>query len=645
MALLRGPPRARRLLHPSQLQLLLPLLLVALVALLLRGTASVVAVGAGAGAGAGAAAVTGAAPGRVVAVVDERVPDAAVDAAVKLAQGKDAAWATQLLYAVGRAGSGAASPCASQDADTQVLARCPGAKKPAPGFAADAKKRLSGGEVAGAAATGKLLRSLAGAPEAAVAAQVVKDAMKDALGAAKVERDTLHFDGSVEATGALVASCGLHAGCLEKGFAAEELDAVARYLARGFASPASAPAAKAAAALGLRALSEQNRVLAITLEPAEVAPSAKAARVQVKVTTLLGAPAAPGKWELLDAPAAVVPEDTNGAVLVDASKFPASGALMLAFKLLDGVRFEREVRLSAVAASFAPARFAAVASKAAGGARREATAAHPGSATLALEEGETLEATIKVLGATGAAVRPQQAVLRLSPVARAGGDAKAPASTTTRAASSGEFYAALTSSGDAAGELRASVPVSKLADPLGYASGEYDATVVVSDASLVPASWRAARLSIKFARSAPEPKRLPLFERPLLHDSDTTLVPLPEIHHQFRPADRRAPALVALLFSGGIVALLVAFVGVAAYLGFLGRIAKSALTPLSLSVAVVLALDVWYWLGPGVGAPDFVVLLLYYMLPAFAVLCFFLARHAASRTAVAGDGAPHSKAE
>ncbi len=51
-----------------------------------------------------------------------------------------------------------------------------------------------------------------------------------------------------------------------------------------------------------------------------------------------------------------------------------------------------------------------------------------------------------------------------------------------------------------------------------------------------------------------------LYSKPLLHESDTTLKPLAEIHHQFRQPEQRAPFIVSLVFTALVFVPLFGFI-------------------------------------------------------------------------------------
>ena len=53
--------------------------------------------------------------------------------------------------------------------------------------------------------------------------------------------------------------------------------------------------------------------------------------------------------------------------------------------------------------------------------------------------------------------------------------------------------------------------------------------------------------------SAPPPAPSPLYSKPLLHDSDTTLKALPEIKHVMRVPDTRPPFIVSFAFMGAVL--------------------------------------------------------------------------------------------
>ena len=254
--------------------------------------------------------------------------------------------------------------------------------------------------------------------------------------------------------------------------------------------------------------------------------------------------------------------------------------------------------------------------------RASTTASFPGSfaETLAVDDNDHLEVALSV-----GSVTPDQAVLRVSPTSAT----KPTATSATPTSTSGEFYASLGPDGSGtAGALKTLVAVSKMMEPLAYTSGTYDLTLVVSGpAGVAPKAWKLGVVAIKFSRAGPEAKKLPHFTRHLLYESDTTIVALPEIHHQFRPADRRAPVVIAFGFAGVIVALLLGFLLMVAHLGFAGSVVRAIAHPIVLLVGAFLALYLWYWVG--VKAPNFINLSLYYLSPLGSVLAFFLVRHAA----------------
>jgi hypothetical protein len=81
-----------------------------------------------------------------------------------------------------------------------------------------------------------------------------------------------------------------------------------------------------------------------------------------------------------------------------------------------------------------------------------------------------------------------------------------------------------------------------------YRSGTYNLSLIVADAAVISSEqWSVGQMYIELG-TQPR-KEYPLYARALLHDSDTTLLPLPEIMHKFREPARRAPVTVSLVFT------------------------------------------------------------------------------------------------
>lgn len=86
-----------------------------------------------------------------------------------------------------------------------------------------------------------------------------------------------------------------------------------------------------------------------------------------------------------------------------------------------------------------------------------------------------------------------------------------------------------------------------------YKSGEYKCLLLIGDTSIQESiQWEFANFQITLP-AAPS-KELPLYHRPLLYESDTTLKPLPVFDHIFRAPDNRANPMLAMLFTIFVIA-------------------------------------------------------------------------------------------
>jgi oligosaccharyltransferase complex subunit delta (ribophorin II) len=94
----------------------------------------------------------------------------------------------------------------------------------------------------------------------------------------------------------------------------------------------------------------------------------------------------------------------------------------------------------------------------------------------------------------------------------------------------------------------AAISLADESEKLQYKDGRYRLALFVADAAFAkPLEWAIGSVEVQLP---PKPrKEYPLYSRALLHDSDTTLTALPEIHHQFRPEAKRPPAIVPALFT------------------------------------------------------------------------------------------------
>lgn len=90
-----------------------------------------------------------------------------------------------------------------------------------------------------------------------------------------------------------------------------------------------------------------------------------------------------------------------------------------------------------------------------------------------------------------------------------------------------------------------------------YQSGTYTLTLLIGDVAYSKSDDSTTRVALGTANiqvaAAPGPRHYALYTKPLLHASDTTLVPLPEITHVNRLPDPRPPAMVSLFFTFGVV--------------------------------------------------------------------------------------------
>lgn len=106
----------------------------------------------------------------------------------------------------------------------------------------------------------------------------------------------------------------------------------------------------------------------------------------------------------------------------------------------------------------------------------------------------------------------------------------------------------------------ASLHLAVLSKKFGYRSGAHRVELIVGDPTFESALvWQLGSVDLELA-AAPPVAPSPLYAKPLLHESDTTLQALPEIAHVMRPQDPRPPLPVSLAFTAAVLAPLVAFV-------------------------------------------------------------------------------------
>ncbi|CAH0475374.1 unnamed protein product [Peronospora belbahrii] len=92
-----------------------------------------------------------------------------------------------------------------------------------------------------------------------------------------------------------------------------------------------------------------------------------------------------------------------------------------------------------------------------------------------------------------------------------------------------------------------------------YNSGDYHAELVLGASTFEKAIvWDMGIVELQLGAALPETPS-PLYKKPLLHESDTTLTTLPEISHVMRKQDSRPPVTVSFAFACAVVAPLVFF--------------------------------------------------------------------------------------
>lgn len=146
-------------------------------------------------------------------------------------------------------------------------------------------------------------------------------------------------------------------------------------------------------------------------------------------------------------------------------------------------------------------------------------------------------------------------------------------------------------------KYRVAVALSKETQTFMHLSGAYTLSILVSDVAYAQGiEWVVGTAELTFPAKAAA--TYPLYTKPLMYESDNTLKPLPEIVHQMRPADKRASSFMATVFTLGVIAPLVVFVGYMLSLGpNLKRLQSlSSFLFVGCMVAVIF-LIVGYWLG------------------------------------------------
>jgi oligosaccharyltransferase complex subunit delta (ribophorin II) len=140
-----------------------------------------------------------------------------------------------------------------------------------------------------------------------------------------------------------------------------------------------------------------------------------------------------------------------------------------------------------------------------------------------------------------------------------------------------------------------------LSSKFAYQSGVHNVELIVGDPTFERAVvWDLGRVDLELA-AAPPVQPSPLYAKPLLHESDTTLKALPEIAHVMRPQDPRPPVAVSLAFTAAVLAPLAAFLLFALKLQLnVGKLFQPSVLPFGVvflaSLGAIFALFGWYWL-------------------------------------------------
>lgn len=101
---------------------------------------------------------------------------------------------------------------------------------------------------------------------------------------------------------------------------------------------------------------------------------------------------------------------------------------------------------------------------------------------------------------------------------------------------------------DSGCKQRISIDLGEDVEKFHHASGNYQLTIFVGDQLLeVPLMWQIGTVFLKFP--ARTDTKLALYARSLLHSSDVTLHPLPEIEHVMRAPSKRASNSAAFAFT------------------------------------------------------------------------------------------------
>jgi hypothetical protein len=100
---------------------------------------------------------------------------------------------------------------------------------------------------------------------------------------------------------------------------------------------------------------------------------------------------------------------------------------------------------------------------------------------------------------------------------------------------------------------KAVLNMATLSKKFSYKSGVHAVQLIVGDAKFDAAIVRELGVVELLLAAAPPTAPSPLYAKPLLHESDTTLSALKEIKHVMRTEDSRPPIVVSLAFTGAVL--------------------------------------------------------------------------------------------
>lgn len=147
------------------------------------------------------------------------------------------------------------------------------------------------------------------------------------------------------------------------------------------------------------------------------------------------------------------------------------------------------------------------------------------------------------------------------------------------------------------GEYHLAIAAHEEIDAFSYESGEYVLSIMVADAVIAnQQEWTLGSVTFKFP--AKPVINLPLYAKSLLHTSDTTLKPLPEIEHQMRPPSKRASPFMSGLFTVLSILPLIVFVGfILSLKPNFARLNSLASIAFVICLVAIVALYSGYWLA------------------------------------------------